>query len=51
MKKGIDYEDFIIKFNIHRCAGFDEYTASHLLNENIIQKEVFILMIRMFHLN
>ena len=35
MKKSINYEDFIIKFNIHHCAGFDEYTASHLLNDYV----------------
>ena len=37
MKKGIDYEDFIIKLNIHGCAGLDQYTASHLL-ENYVTK-------------
>ena len=54
MEKRIDYEDFIIKLNIHGCAGFEQYTASHLLEDyvtNIIQNEVLIPIIGMFHLN
>ena len=35
MKKGIDYEDFIIKLNIHGCAGLEQYTASHLLEDYV----------------
>ena len=31
MKRGIDYEDFIIQLNIQGCAGFEQYKASHLL--------------------
>ena len=54
MEKRIDYEDFIIKLNIHGCAGFEQYTASHLLEDyvtNIIQNEVLIPIIGMFHIN
>ena len=35
MKKGIDYEDFIIKLNIHGCVGFEQYTASCLLEKYV----------------
>ena len=35
MEKSIDYEDFIIKFNIHDCSGFEQYTASHLLEDYV----------------
>ena len=35
MKKGINYEDFIIKLNIHGCASFEQYTASHLIEDYI----------------
>ena len=35
MKKDIDYEYFIIKLNIHNCAGFEQYTASHLLEDYV----------------
>ena len=54
MKKDIDYKDFIIKLNIHGCAGFEQYRASHLLEDYVtktIQKEVLIPIIGMFHLN
>ena len=34
-KMGIDYEDFIIKLNIHGCAGFEQYTASHLIEDYV----------------
>ena len=33
MKKDVDYEDFIIKLNMYGCAGFEQYTASHLLED------------------
>ena len=29
----ISYEDFLIKLNIHGCAGFAQYTASHLIED------------------
>ena len=35
MKKDIDYEYFIIKLNIHNYAGFEQYTASHLLEDYV----------------
>ena len=35
MEIGIDYEDFIIKLNIHDCAGFEQYIASHLLEDYV----------------
>ena len=35
MKNYIDYEDFIIKLNIHGCAGFEQYTASHLIEDYV----------------
>ena len=35
IKKKINYEDFIIKRNIHCCAGFEQYTASHLIEDYI----------------
>ena len=35
MEKGIDDEDFIIKRNIHGCAGFEQYAASRLLEEYV----------------
>ena len=35
MEIGIDYEDFIIKLNIHDCVGFEQYIASHLLEDYV----------------
>ena len=35
MKNDIDYEDFIIKLNIHRCAVFEKYTTPHLLEDYV----------------
>ena len=29
----IVYEAFIIKLNIHGCSGFEQYTASHLIED------------------
>ena len=34
-KKCIDYEDFNINLNIHGCAKFEQYTASHLLEDYV----------------
>ena len=31
----INYVDFIIKLNIHGCAGFEQYTASYLIEEYV----------------
>ena len=36
-EKGINYENFLIQLNIHGCVGFEQYTASHLI-ENYICK-------------
>ena len=33
----INYEDFIIKLNIHGCAGFEQYTTSHLIEDYVTQ--------------
>ena len=33
--KKIDYEDFITQLYIHGCAGFEQYTASHLIEDYI----------------
>ena len=35
MKKGVDCKDFIIKLHIHGCAGFEQYTASRLLEDYV----------------
>ena len=35
MKKDIDCEDFIIKLNIYDCARFEQYIASHLLEDYV----------------
>ena len=54
MEKGIDDEDFIIKRNIHGCVGFEQYTASRLLEDYVTKcntKEVLIPIIEMFYLN
>ena len=32
-KNKINYEAFIIKLNIYGCAGFEQYTASHLIED------------------
>ena len=31
----INYEDFIIKLNIHCCVDFEQYTASNLIEDYI----------------
>ena len=31
--KNINYEDFIIKLNIHGCVGFEYYTDVHLIED------------------
>ena len=36
-KMKINYEDFIIKLNIHGCASFEQYTASHLIEDYVIK--------------
>ena len=36
-KNDINYEDCIIKFNIHGCSGFEQYPASYLI-ENYVTK-------------
>ena len=30
-----NYEDFIIKLNIYGCVGFEQYTASHLIEDYV----------------
>ena len=37
IKKKINYEDFITKLNIHGCAGFEQYTASRLIEHYVIK--------------
>ena len=37
MEKLINYENFLVQFNIHSCVGFEQYAASHLI-ENYICK-------------
>ena len=34
-KMKINYEDFIIKLNIHGCAGFEQYTVSRLTEDYV----------------
>ena len=31
----INYEDFIIKLNIHGCSCFEQYTAAHLIEDYV----------------
>ena len=40
IKKKINYEDFIIKLNIHGCVGFEQYTATHLIKDSITKYNI-----------
>ena len=35
MKNKTNYEEIIIKFNIYGCAGVEQYTASHLIEDYV----------------
>ena len=37
MEKNLSYENFLVQLNIHGCVGFEQYTASHLI-ENYVYK-------------
>ena len=35
MEKGINYENFLVQLNIHNFVDFEQYTASHLIDNYI----------------
>ena len=35
MEKNINYENFLVQLNIHGCSGFEQYTASHFIEDYI----------------
>ena len=54
IEKGINYAYFLAQLNIHGCVGFEQYTASRLLENifaNTLPKGVLTQIIEKFHLN